>query len=161
MRLRPVLYGLLALPLMAALLLSWGAGGVHAADNEMKVFRDITCGCCMKWVEHLRANGFQVTVQDVPETNEYSRQHGVPDALRSCHVGIIAGYAIEGHVPAADIHRLLKERPAAKGLAAPGMPAGSPGMEVAGGRRDRYSVMLFDAKGRASVYQEYPAISPR
>ncbi len=147
MTLRPILPGLLALPLL--LLLS-----LRAAAPEMTVYKTTTCGCCMKWVEHLRANGFEVTVQEVPSTSEYSRRHGVPDALRSCHVGILEGYAIEGHVPAAEIHRLLKERPEAKGLAVPGMPLGSPGME--GSRRDPYSVVLFEAAGRTSVYRAYP-----
>ena len=153
MRLRPILYGVLALPLLLSLFASLG---LRAADNAMTVFKTSTCGCCMKWVEHLRANGFQVTVQDVPSTDEYSRKHGVPEAQRSCHVGVVEGYAIEGHVPAAEIRRLLKERPEAKGLAVSGMPAGAPGMEVAGERRDRYSVVLFGADGRTSVYQEYP-----
>ena len=153
MRLRAILYGVLALPLMLSLLASLG---LRAADNAMTVFKTSTCTCCIKWVEHLRAKGFQVTVQDVPSTDEYSRKHGVPEAQRSCHVGVIAGYAIEGHVPAAEIQRLLKERPEAKGLAVAGMVTGSPGMEVAGGRRDRYSVVLFGADGRTSVYQEYP-----
>ena len=153
MKLRPILYGVLALPLLLAVLASWGQ---RAADNEITVYKTATCGCCIKWVEHLRANGFQVTVHDVESTAEYSRRNGVPEAARSCHLGVVGGYAIEGHVPAADIHRLLKERPQAKGLAVPGMPLGSPGMDFPGGPPGRYSVVIFGADGKSSVYQQYP-----
>jgi len=144
---RPILHTFLALLLM----LSWG---LDAAAHKMTVFKTLTCGCCGKWVEHARANGFQVTVRDVPGTAEYRRRYGVPEALQSCHTAIVEGYTIEGHVPAAEMRRLLKERPKARGLAVPGMPLGSPGMEAA--RRDPYSVLLFDAGGRVSVYQKYP-----
>ena len=146
MRARPILYGLSALPLIIALYL-------HAAGPEVTVYKVSTCGCCLQWIEHLKANGFQVTVHEVGDTTEVSRSHGVPDALHTCHTALVEGYTIEGHVPAADIQRLLKERPKAKGLAVPGMPLGSPGME--GSRRDTYSVLLFDAAGRTSVYREY------
>ena len=127
--------------------------GLRAADNAMTVFKTSTCGCCIKWVEHLRANGFQVTVQDVPSTDEYSRKHGVPEALRSCHVGVVEGYAIEGHVPAADIKRLLKERPAVRGLAVSGMPSGSPGMEQ--GHVEAYDVLSYDKAGKSAVYARH------
>ena len=127
---------------------------LRAANPQMIVFKDPTCGCCGQWVEHLKNNGFDVKVQEVSNTAEYRRKYGVPDALGSCHTAVVNGYAIEGHVPAAEIQRLLKERPKAKGLAVPGMPAGSPGMESA--RPEPYSVMLFDAGGHTSVYQSYP-----
>jgi hypothetical protein len=97
-----------------------------------------------------------VTVHEVESTTEYSRQHGVPDSARSCHLGVVSGYAIEGHVPAAEIQRLLKERPKAKGLAVPGMPVGSPGMEFPGGPPGRYSVVMIGEDGKTSVYQQYP-----
>jgi hypothetical protein len=148
MRLRTTLYTTLALALVLLFEL-------HAATPAITVFKDPTCGCCNLWVEHLRANGFQVTVQEVQNIGDYKRKYGVPDAARSCHTAIVSGYTIEGHVPAAEIHRLLKERPKAKGLAVPGMPLGSPGME--GARSDNYSVLLFDADGHTSVYREYPA----
>ena len=153
MKLRPVLYGVLALPLALAVLGSWR---LRAADNEVTVYKTASCGCCSKWVDHLKENGFQVTVQEVESTTEYSRQHGVPDSARSCHLGVVAGYAIEGHVPAAEIQRLLKERPQAKGLAVPGMPIGSPGMDFPGGPPGRYSVVMIGADGKTSVYQQYP-----
>jgi len=125
-----------------------------AATPVIQVFKTPTCGCCSNWVKHLRANGFEVTVKDVPDTAEYRSKYGVPDKLLSCHTGVVEGFALEGHVPAAEIHRLLKERPRAKGLAVPGMPMGSPGME--GSVSQAYSVILFDNEGRTSVYKTYP-----
>ena len=138
---------LAALPLLAVLPAS-------AAGPQVIVYKTVTCGCCGKWVEHLKAKGFEPVVKDVPSTAVYRRQYGVPDKLVSCHTAVVGGYTIEGHVPAADIHRLLKTKPAAKGLAVPGMPLGSPGMEA--GRRDPYSVLLFQADGTTSVFQKYP-----
>jgi len=127
---------------------------LSAAAPKIDVFKTATCGCCAKWVEHLKANGFEVKVHEVPSTAEYRQKYGVPDKLQSCHTAVVNGYAIEGHVPAREIHRLLKTASHAKGLAVPGMPAGSPGMESA--RSDAYGVMLFDDKGGATVFQKYP-----
>ncbi len=127
---------------------------LRAAGTQINVFKVRTCGCCGRWVEHLRANGFDVKVQEVEDTTEYHRKYGIPERLQSCHTAVVEGYAIEGHVPAADIQRLLKERPKAKGLAVPGMPAGSPGMEASGSQA--YSVLIFDEKGQSSVYQNHP-----
>lgn len=104
-------------------------------------------------MEHLRSNGFTVTVHDVASTAEYRRKYGVPDALASCHTAVVGGYTVEGHIPAADIQRLLRERPKGKGIAVPGMPMGSPGME--GPRRQAYSVMLFQADGLATVFEKH------
>ena len=126
----------------------------HAAGPQIEVYKTRTCGCCAKWVEHLKANGFTPTVTDVPSTAEYRKKYGVPDQLLSCHTAVVNGYTVEGHVPAADIHRMLKTKPKAKGLAVPGMPLGSPGMEAA--RKDAYSVLLFKADGTTSVFQKYP-----
>ena len=127
---------------------------MQAAGPEVKVYKTRTCGCCGLWVDHLKANGFQTSVTDVPSTAEYRQKYGVPEKLQSCHTAIVAGYTIEGHVPAADIQKLLKQRPKAKGLAVPGMPLGSPGMEST--RRDAYSVLLFKPDGSASVFTKYP-----
>jgi hypothetical protein len=127
----------------------WGAGA------KMQVYKTPTCGCCGKWVEHMRAAGFDVSVQEVPDTMPFRRKAGVPDELQSCHTAVVNGYSVEGHVPAADLQRLLKTRAKAKGLAVPGMPMGSPGME--GPRSAAYSVILFQADGKTSVYQSYPA----
>jgi hypothetical protein len=137
----------------AALLLTHAAA---AAPPQMSVYKTPTCGCCTKWVEHMRANGFKVDVTDVPSTAEARRKFGVPENLQSCHTAVVKGYAVEGHVPAADVHRLLKTRSNIKGLAVPGMPIGSPGMEQ-GPRRQAYSVLGFDAKGGISVFQKYEA----
>ena len=119
----------------------------------MTVYKTKTCGCCAKWVDHLRANGFAVTVNDVPSTEPYRKQYGVPDNLQSCHTGVVNGYTVEGHVPAADIQKLLKTKPRAKGIAVPGMPMGSPGME--GPRSDAYATVLFDATGKATVFAKH------
>ena len=127
---------------------------LHAAGPTVTVYKTRTCGCCAKWVDHLRANGFEAAVNDVPSTDEYRKKFGVPDSLISCHTAVVNGYAVEGHIPAADIHRLLKEKPKAKGIAVPGMPIGSPGME--GPRRDAYAVYLFDATGKTTVFQKHP-----
>ena len=142
---------LVPLVLMAALV-----GALHAQTHEITVFKTASCGCCGVWVAHLRENGFRVRVNDVESTADYQKKHGVPNALRSCHTATVNGYTIEGHVPASEIQRLLKERPKAKGLAVPGMPIGSPGMEM-GDRRDAYSVLLFDAEGKSTVYRHYSA----
>ena len=126
-----------------------------AAMPHVSVYKDPTCGCCAKWVDHLRANGLDVSIQEVRDLKEYRRKFGVPAELASCHTATIDGYAVEGHVPAREIQRLLKERPKAKGLAVPGMPVGSPGMEAA--KTQAYSVLLFDSSGRPTIYQNYPA----
>ena len=125
-----------------------------AAQQAVEVYKSPTCGCCGDWIEHLRANGFEVRAHDVADPSEYRRRYGVPDAFASCHTAVVGGYAIEGHVPAREIKRLLAERPKARGLAVPGMPAGSPGMEQ-GGRRDPYEVLLFQRDGRHAIYARY------
>ena len=142
-----IIRAVLAIPLAVSL-------PVEAAAPQVNVFKTPTCGCCIKWVEHLRANGFDVNVQDVTSTAEYRRKYGVPEKMQSCHTAVVSGYAIEGHVPALEIQRLLKNRPKARGLAVTGMSAGSPGME--GPRSEPYSVLIFDAEGRVSVFQKYP-----
>jgi hypothetical protein len=142
---------LLVVAVLQAVPLFWS---VYAADPAVTVYKDPFCGCCGLWVEHLRKNGFQVTVHEVENVAPYKKEHGVPTSMQSCHTAIVDGYTIEGHVPAGEVQRLLKERPGAKGLAVPGMPMGSPGME--GARVDAYKVMLFDTDGTSSVYKEYP-----
>src|SRR4029079_6970135 len=111
---------------------------------------------CGIWVDHLKSSGFQVTVKNVESTAQYQEKFGVPQKMGSCHTAVVDGYTIEGHVPASEIQRLLKERPKAKGLAVPGMPMGAPGME-AGEHRNAYSVILFQEDGKTSVYANYPA----
>jgi hypothetical protein len=119
------------------------------------VFKSATCGCCKAWVEHLKAAGFDVRVSDVDDTTAARKRLGMPDAFGSCHTGSVGGYVLEGHVPAADVKRLLAAKPQAVGLAVPGMPVGSPGMEV-GTRRDPYDVLLVERNGRSTVFASYP-----
>ncbi|MEO7634189.1 MAG: DUF411 domain-containing protein [Sphingomicrobium sp.] len=130
---------------IAAFAVSAGASAKAATKTLIKVAKSPSCGCCTAWVEHLRGAGFAVQVANVDDVSPIARRLGVPDDLRSCHVAIAGGYFIEGHVPAADIARLLREKPKALGIAVPGMPNGSPGMD-AGGRGERFYTMLV-AKG--------------
>ena len=119
----------------------------------MTVYRDPSCGCCEAWAEIARKAGYQVELIDHPDMAAIKRQYGVPDELLSCHTTIVDGFAIEGHVPLGDVDRVLKERPAGvKGLAVPGMPRGSPGMEMPDSSKDRFQVLAFDAAGRTSVF---------
>lgn len=129
------------------------AGAGAQAPPGIEVFKTPTCGCCAKWVEHLRAQGFVAKTTDLANLSEVKAKHNVPRAVQSCHTAIVGGYVIEGHVPAADIKRLLKERPAVVGLAVPGMPIGSPGME--GPSPDRYDVLSFDKQGKTRVFSTH------
>jgi hypothetical protein len=125
-----------------------------AAAEEVTVYRSPTCGCCGDWVKHMRANGFRVVVKETDDLDPVKRHYQVPGSLASCHTAVVEGYVIEGHVPAVDVQRLLASRPKARGLAVPGMPAGSPGMET-GGPPDRYSVILFGDDGSQSVFSRH------
>lgn len=131
------------------------AGPALAARDVIEVYKSPTCGCCNKWIEHLRANGFDVNAHDVDDITVSRAKLGVPQALGSCHSARVGGYLIEGHVPAKDIQRLLREHPNAAGLAVPGMPRSSPGMEA--DITDPYDVLLFQPNGRYAVYQRYGA----
>lgn len=139
---RAILAGALALPLLAS-----------AAGPVVEVYKSAYCGCCTGWVDHLKANGFDVKVKNVESPSDYREKFGIPQELGSCHTAKVQGYAIEGHVPAADIKRLLAEKPKAVGLAVPSMPMGSPGME--GPRKDPYDVFLVQTKEQKSVYRHY------
>ena len=121
----------------------------------MSVYKTPTCGCCAKWVEHMKQNGFTVHVTDLNDLSTIKSKHGVPSKVQSCHTGVVNGYVVEGHVPAADVKRMLKERPAVAGLALPGMPAGSPGMEVPGIQPPAYEVLTFDKSGATRVYARH------
>jgi hypothetical protein len=127
-----------------------------AALPEVQVWKEPTCGCCKDWIAHLEADGFKVFV-NLGGTNAARARLGIPQAMASCHTALVGGYAIEGHVPARDIRRLLLEKPAAVGLAAPGMPIGAPGMDTPayGGTKNPYNVMLVARDGSATVYQTY------
>jgi hypothetical protein len=124
--------------------------------TTIQVWKDPNCGCCKDWVVHLEQAGFRVTVQDTGNA-EARKRLGIAESLGSCHTAEVAGYAIEGHVPAKEIQRLLRERPLALGIAVPGMPVGSPGMDgpIYQGRKDPYDVVLIAKNGSTSIFQSY------
>jgi hypothetical protein len=130
------------------------ASAQRPAASVMEVYKSPTCGCCSKWVEHVRQAGFTVKVTEMDDSalSGFKTKLGVPRTAQSCHTGVIGGYTIEGHVPAAEISRLLKEKPAIQGIAVGGMPLGSPGMEVSGSAPQPYNVVTFDKQGAVRVY---------
>lgn len=142
-------YTLLAGSILVGALSSAAA---NASSTTVEVYKSATCKCCAKWVDHMRANGFTVNTHDVGN-KEVRERAGISTTLGSCHTALVDGYAIEGHVPAQDIKRFLKERPRAIGLTAPGMPHGSPGME--GARSDPYDVLLINKQGDTTVYSRH------
>lgn len=146
----PAAASLRALMLSLLALLTLGPAAAAAADVVM--YKSPTCGCCADWVTHLEKSGLTVEVHNSYDMTKVKDQLGVPGHLRSCHTAIAGDYLIEGHVPADLISRALKEKPAIIGLAVPGMPMGSPGME--GPRKDDYAVLTFDQDGQVSVYAE-------
>ena len=144
----------------AAVALTTAAVRVRTHETDAKkptitVYKDPSCGCCIKWVSHLQANGFAPEVHDRSDMNALKDSLGVPPALRSCHTAVVGKYVIEGHVPAADLKRLLVAKPAGTvGLAVPGMPVGSPGMEM-GDRSAEYAVVAFSATGSTRVFAKH------
>jgi hypothetical protein len=144
-----------SLTAMAALLApAWAAA--QAPSVHAEVWKSPTCGCCKDWIAHMEKSGFRFTVHEVGNTAMRQRMK-VPMALGSCHTAVIGRYAIEGHVPARDVQRLLKEKPDAIGLTVPGMPVGSPGMDGPeyGGRKDPYDVLLIGMDGSTRVFSTY------
>jgi hypothetical protein len=139
-------------PLAAAAALPGLASAAPLARPRIEVWKSPTCGCCKAWIDHLKANGFDVVAHDVDGPADMRRRLGMPDSYGSCHTARVGDYLVEGHVPAADIHRLLAAAPRAVGLAVPGMPVGSPGMEM-GDRRDPYDVLLVQPDGGAKVWR--------
>lgn len=135
--------------MLAGLLVT--ATSAWAAD--VVVYRTPSCGCCLRWVAHLQSNGFTVEIRNLENLSPIKRQHGVSAELEACHTALVQGYVIEGHVPADDIKRLLRERPTVTGLAVPDMPVGSPGME--GPNPEPYEVLTFDRNGRTTVYSNH------
>jgi hypothetical protein len=150
---RRILLGGMAL---AALALVFGGGRSIAAQKPVtvQVYKTPTCGCCGLWVKHLEANGFATKVTDMDDLSTVKATYGVPAKAASCHTAVVDGYAIEGHVPAADVRRLLKERPKVAGLAVPGMPLGSPGMEF-GNTKQPYDVLAFEKGGSTRVFSSH------
>ncbi|MGE3841065.1 MAG: DUF411 domain-containing protein [Vicinamibacterales bacterium] len=135
------------------------AGAIATASDRAEsafpvvdVYKTPTCGCCSKWVDHLRQEGFEVRTTDMRDLTDFKVSHGVPRQVESCHTALVGGYVIEGHVPGSDVRRLLEERPSIAGLAAPGMPVGSPGMEVPGAETPPYDVIAFDKDGATRVF---------
>jgi len=143
---------ILMVGLVVALLVPQAAA-LAQQTPAIEVYKTPTCGCCNKWVEHLRNNGFTVRTINLDRLTDVKARHGVPSRVQSCHTGLVRDYVIEGHVPAANIQRLLKERPSGVlGIAVPGMPIGSPGMEVQGTKAQPYDVVTFDKEGRTNVF---------
>lgn len=125
-----------------------------AVASEVTVYKNASCGCCNNWITHMKQNGFTVKSVNVVDPVSYKTKYGVPLNLASCHTALVEGYVIEGHVPAADIKRLLKERPKVSGVIVPGMPDGSPGMEQ-GNPPVPYDVLTFDNNGKVMVYSRH------
>lgn len=123
--------------------------------RAMTVFKDASCGCCSAWIDHMTKAGFKAEGENVDDLSAVKAKYAVPDDLASCHTGVIDGYVVEGHVPAADVARLLKERPKAIGIAVGGMPVNSPGMEVPGQPDEPYTVWLFQKDGTRTAFAKH------
>lgn len=142
-------------PLSRGVLLLFAASSAHVAvageTETVEVYKSPSCGCCTLWVDHIKKSGYNVKVYDTNNVAPFRARFGVPDSIASCHTAVAGGYVIEGHVPAADIKRLLREKPKATGIAVPGMVQGSPGMEQGQGK-DPYKTVLFTKDGRSTVF---------
>lgn len=152
---KPAVRVIQAIALLLATVIGFTLSGHSFAQRiqVVTVYKTATCGCCKDWVKHLEANGFRVDSHDVVDLDRIKSNLGVRPQYASCHTAIADGYTIEGHVPAADINRLLAERPQARGLAVPGMPGGSPGMESA--PKQPYATLLIDDQGGARVFEQH------
>jgi hypothetical protein len=141
--------------LVLALITAFGAGlsSAATAGEMVDVYKSPNCGCCGKWIDHLKDAGFEVRAHNVMDVPAARKQLGMPDRLGSCHTAKVGGYVVEGHVPVADIQRLLKEKPKALGIAVPSMPPGSPGMESP--RAVPYNTMLVQAGGETSIFAKH------
>ncbi|MDH5315453.1 MAG: DUF411 domain-containing protein [Gemmatimonadota bacterium] len=149
-RLAAVLGGLAAIAAGAATLFAEKAAPAAPA-GVVTVYKSPTCGCCGEWIEHMKAAGFEVRAVDMDDITEVKQASGVPMKLRTCHTAIVDGYVVEGHVPADLVKKMLAEKPKVTGIAVPGMPVGSPGMEQ-GSMKEPYDVLLFEKSGKTSVY---------
>jgi hypothetical protein len=141
--------GILGRQLAAQVGLNWGK------PTAMTVYKSKTCGCCVEWVDYVRKNGFEPSVHDEEDMDTIKSQLGVPAAVQSCHTALVGKYLIEGHVPAADIKRLLDEQPAVAGLAVPGMPSHTPGMAPAGAKIEGFEVVAFQLNGTTKPFARY------
>jgi len=138
-----------------SMVVATGLRSAGQTQTAVRVYRDPTCGCCGMWVEHLRKAGFTATVMEVDDIAAIKAKYGVPARVGSCHTALVGNYVVEGHVPAEDMRRLLKERPDIAGIGVPGMPIGSPGMEVAGLKPQAYDVLAFDKTGTTRVFASH------
>jgi hypothetical protein len=156
MRIQRFVIGLSAVVFVAAFGVATAQQKPVSSRTAIVVYKTPTCGCCGMWVEHMRQNGFQPEVHDVSaeQVRAVSNAAGLSEAGASCHTAKVGNYIVEGHVPAADVQRMLKEKPAIAGIAAPGMPVGSPGMEM-GGRKDAYDVISFTKAGKTAVFAKH------
>lgn len=141
--------------IIATLGLTLAACSTAAQSAVVTVFKNPACGCCQAWVDHLKAKGLKVEVKELQDVTPVARRLGVPDELRSCHTAQIGEQFIEGHVPAEEVRRMVQQQPQAKGLAVPGMPVGSPGMEQ-GGQGEPFSTMIVNREGAVRVFAEHP-----
>jgi hypothetical protein len=139
---------------LSAALGVWGTAAARAESTPLTVYKDPSCGCCEKWIAHMKANGFTPAVTNTRDVASIKRQHHVPDALASCHTALVGGYVVEGHVPAGDVKRLLAQKPkGVVGLTIPGMPSSAPGMDMT--PFTPYTVLSFDAQGKTMVFGEH------
>lgn len=133
-----------------------GQNSQAAEPRSITVYKTPSCGCCKNWVTHLEQGGFKPTIEEFEDLTPIRARFGIPTHLAACHTGFIQGYVIEGHVPASDIAQLLKTKPRALGLVVPGMPPGSPGMEVPGGNKEPYNTLLLvDRSGKTRVFAKH------
>jgi hypothetical protein len=130
--------------------------GINAEDGlvEIEVYRSPSCSCCGKWVEHLKKNQFIIKDHVIKDVQAIKNKYGVSSELASCHTALVNGYVVEGHVPASDIKKMLKLKPSISGISVPGMPVGTPGMEV-GDKKDPYDVIAFDKNNKSKVFSSY------
>ncbi|MBN4060527.1 DUF411 domain-containing protein [bacterium AH-315-I20] len=142
--------GLLFAPILAVSILT-----TESTATEVMMYKNASCDCCGAWAKHMKNQGFTVKETPRDDMTVVKEKYGVPDRLASCHTAIVDGYVIEGHVPALEVQRLLKERPKVVGLTAPGMPMQSPGMQAEGKTPSNYDVLAFDKQGHTKVYQRY------
>ena len=140
--------------IFALFLTSLAGTALAQTAPQVEMFKSPYCGCCGKWIEHMKQNNFNVKDNIVDDMESIKAKYGVPKELASCHTAIVDGYVIEGHVPAADVMKLLKTKPKVTGLSVPGMVTGSPGMEM-GGRVDPYDVMSFDKEKHFQIFNHY------
>jgi hypothetical protein len=143
-------FGIAGVVIVALLGVTYTLFAKRASADEIVVYKSVACDCCEKWAQHLRGAGFRVTVHELADVTPIKKKYGVPTSTYTCHTALVRGYVIEGHVPADLVQRLLKEQPAIVGLAVPGMPVGSPGME--GAQKERYEVLAFTRSGELSPF---------